>query len=165
MVFTRILRVCGIAENVITADGLIAAEKDISTPFTRENSFGRSRFVTRVDIDRAPTFRRPTDNLDREIVGLTRQDYRNHEAIPRSHRRSESKRVSCSPEYRGLSSLFHDSLGIARVVPLRQDLGECDCHRLGVGISNGQKPTLDCERLSRYGGPRFRRSRTSRSAC
>ena len=69
MVFTRVLRLDGITENVVTADGLIAAEKDISTPFAREYAFGRSRFVTRVCIDRAPTFRRPTDNLDGKSSG------------------------------------------------------------------------------------------------
>ena len=53
----------------MTADGLIAAEQDISTPFARENPFGRSRFVTRVCVDGPPAFRRPTDNLDGEIVG------------------------------------------------------------------------------------------------
>ncbi len=70
MVFARIPWLDGIAKNVMTADGLIAAEKDISTPFARENPLGRSGFVTRVYINRAPPFRRPTDDLDGEIVGL-----------------------------------------------------------------------------------------------
>lgn len=52
----------------MSADGLVGAVEDIAVPATEKLALFRSAFITRIGIDRSPTRRRPSNNLERVIV-------------------------------------------------------------------------------------------------
>ena len=88
MVVAGVARLDGIAKNVMTADSFIPAVDDIATPFANENTFGCAGFVATVGIHLAPTFCRPTDNLDFKIArGIDQASVTAQRFIRRRHHR------------------------------------------------------------------------------
>src|SRR5215469_5259703 len=69
----RLFRPRAPAKQVTVADGVVAGIERVAFPFELEQSFGDTALVAGVAVDRAPSLRRPADDLDREISRVTDQ--------------------------------------------------------------------------------------------
>ena len=59
-----------VGEDVLAADGVVAAKQDIALPLADEHTFGGAALIAGVRIDRAPALRGPAHDLDRAPMGI-----------------------------------------------------------------------------------------------
>jgi len=67
-----------VTEYVIASDSLVGPEEDVAIPMGKELTLFCTCFIAAIIIDRAPSYRRPADNLDRKRLGAIG----NEQAIP-----------------------------------------------------------------------------------